>query len=94
MASTGHSAIAADVLSSTPAADSTAAEEVPDAALTLPPMSDAVEDAFIFVRKDKATTAITQLSYEELLVAHLRLLESSYVLANYADASAKKPKAP
>ncbi len=93
-ASTGHSAIAAVIPSSTPAADSTAAEEVPDAAPTLPPMSDTVEDAIRFVRKDKATTAIAQLSYEELLAAHLRLLESSDVLASYADASAEKPKAP
>ena len=93
-ASTGHSDIAADIPSSTPAADSTTAEEVPDVAPTLPPMSDTVEDAIKFVRKDKATIAIAQLSYEELLAAHLRLIESSDVLANYADASAEKPKAP
>ena len=94
MASTGHSVIAVDIPSSTPAADSTVAEEVLDVAATLPPMSETVEDAIRFVREDKATTAIAQLSYEELLAAHLRLLESSDVLANYSDASAEKPKAP
>ncbi len=92
-ASRGHSAIAADIPSSTPAAGSTIAKEVQDAAPTLPPMSDTVEDAIRFVRKDKTTTAIAQLSYEELLAAHLWLLESSDVLTNYADASAEKSKA-
>jgi hypothetical protein len=56
-------------------------------------MPDTVEDAIKFFREDKATTAIAQLSYEELLATHLQLLESSNVLANYADASAEKPKA-
>ena len=98
---TEHSAIAADLPSSSPAADclspESAAEDSSPASDPFPPhISASVAEAIEFVkRKDKLSTTGGPPSYDEVMAAYLRLQESSSVVVEFAETGAEKqPKAP